>query len=407
MTHLRGKVTPRLDPSLLLVRVFLCVVVALEATTYGVISPLLPGIARDLALEDSLVGLITGAFTAGLLPACLALMLVRRPVSDIAVVLGGLMSLAVGCLTLANGGGLTGILVGRLLMGFGSGLCFGGTIRWLVKSAPGNEGLFFGLGWGMLSVGTAVGPAVGAVGVVHGSRLVHNMLAGVIVVCVAVLALTAKSPRMRRMARARAEGPPVALANVLRERTFRATLTPLITPALAIGVLFTLVPLRLAGDGHERWVAATFVAAAVIGAGAGPVAGFLVRYFDKGPMTVVALVASTALLVSLAWPIGPLTLTIVTIAILGVSNQLVTVAAGETIRRAGEELGVPDTSSTFVPLVFAVFETAGAVLSTRAEALSPSLPFIALGSVAAVSGLLAWRTVHIQGRRVRRRRPQH
>ncbi|MGJ3558572.1 hypothetical protein ACR6C2_04840 [Streptomyces sp. INA 01156] len=39
-------------------------VVALEATTYGVISPLLPGIARDLALENSLVGLITGAFTA-------------------------------------------------------------------------------------------------------------------------------------------------------------------------------------------------------------------------------------------------------------------------------------------------------------------------------------------------------
>ncbi|WP_317571504.1 MFS transporter [Rhodococcus jostii] len=375
------------------VRVFLCAVLALQTTPYGAITPLLPGIVRDLGLADSRVGLITGAFTAGLLPACLALMLIRRPISDILVVFVGLGFLAVGCLTFAQASSLPILLAGRLAMGFGSGLCFAGASRWLVKSAPGQEGLFFGLSWGMLSVGTAVGPAAGAAAIALGSPFVHNVLTATFAACLAVLALIAMSPQMRQMARTRTVGPHIAVATLLRKRTFLIALTPLIVPALAIGLLFTLVPLLLAADGQEQWIAAIFIAAAVIGAGAGPVAGVVVRGVGERTTIVVTMAATTVLFASLAWPIGPLHLAIATIVILGIINQLLAVAAGETTRRTGTELGAPDTSSIFVPLMFALFETAGAVFSTRAAAVHAALPFIAVAAVAVATGALTARAM--------------
>jgi MFS family permease len=387
----RGDVATPGTAGLVLLRTFLCAVLALESTTYGVISPLLPSIAHSLALPESRVGLVTGAYTAGMVPACLTLVVVRRRISDITLVAIGITSLAVGCIVLANDPNFGGILSGRLLMGFGCGQCFAGAIRWLVKSAPGREGLFFGLGWGMVSVGSAVGPTVGAVALAVGSRSVHNGLAGVFVVCLAALTLIALSGRSRLTAHGHLQGvSPVAL-RLLCERAFLAALAPLIVPAMAIGMLVTLVPLRMADGGYQQWVAVAFTASAVIGAGCGPFVGHFVHSVGERPITLVGLAATAILLAVLSLRLGPVALAIGTIAVLGPANQAIVVSAGEKLRRTGERFGTVNASSTFLPLMFAVFETAGAVLSTKTATASPPLPFTASAVVAASCWLLTWR----------------
>lgn len=367
-------------------RLFLCVVLALQTTPYGVISPLLPGIVDNLAVAPSQAGLITGAYTAGLLPACLVLMFVRRPLSDAVVVLTGLLFLALGCAIFADAGAFAQVIVGRILMGFGSGLCFTGASRWLVKSAPGRESLFFGLSWGMLSVGQAVGPVVGAVAVDHGTQMVHRLFAlifgvGAIIASSMALFSTERAPTQQK------KGRGVPAAHLWGERSFVYALVPLIIPSLAIGVLYTVIPLRLATEGQAEWVAPTFLAAAVLGAGAGPVAGVVTRRFGENPTVVFSLSTTAVLFAVLVGPFGALSLVVITVLILGLTGQLIAVAAGEMIRRMGEKLGAAGTASIFVPLMYALFETLGAVGGARADAVNQWLAF---SSLAATATLAAW-----------------
>ena len=236
------------EGSVQLMRVFLCVLMALETTPYGVVAPLLPGIVRNLSLDEFRAGLLTGALPLGMLPACVAPMLLRRTPSDIVVMLTGLAADVAGCVLFANGPGLQSLIAGRFLMGVGTGLCFLGATRFLVKSShPGQEGVSFGLGWGMLSVGTALGPAVGAVAVTHGATLVHNVFAATFAACMAALATATLSAPVRRVAHAiqNAARAPVGL---LRRAPFLVGLAPSVVPAITFGVFYTLVPLRLSQD---------------------------------------------------------------------------------------------------------------------------------------------------------------
>jgi MFS family permease len=379
-----------------LLRIFLCGVVAAEAACYGVISPLLPRLAHDLSLDNLGVGLLMGAFTAGMLPACVMLMVARRPVSDLIVVLAGVLTVASGCLVFGNVAGFEGPLLGRFLMGAGSAWCFSGATQWLVKSAPGAEVLYFGLGWGMLSVGTALGPLLGTVAASHGAATVHDALGGAFLVFVVLLALLATSPHLRRLARPRNGRDTRTAASLLGNSAFRGALVPVTVPALAIGLCFTLIPLRLAGAGEERWVGATFTAAAIIGAAAGPMAAMAVRRVGAGFVTVTALVLGAALVATMGTPVGLWVVAAATVAVLGVSNEVTTVGASELIRTVGQRIGNSDAAPVYVTLTFAVFETVGAVFAAKSQDLYASLPYVVLAVAGAAAGLCV----------ARRRRPE-
>jgi predicted MFS family arabinose efflux permease len=386
----RPRIAPCADePGPVALRVLLCLILVLEATTYGLISPLLPALVDEHGLSTSQVGLITGAYTTGMLPACLLLILGGRIVSARATVFSGIVSLCLGCLALANIPTFAGILIGRFLMGVGAGFAFGGGIRWLAKTAPGREALYFGLGFGMLSVGTAVGPLVGALALEWGTGLVHNVLAATFVLCMLALASlrTVRRPDSDYDDHSRTNFGSIRL---LRRSRFLFALAPLIVPALAIGILYTLVPLILDANGHQEWVAVTFAASAVIGACCSPTAGHLLGMVGIKRMSLLALGASVILFTVLSLSDGVVVVALATIAILGVTNQAVVVAASEQLRRACGRFGVADLSATFVPLVFAVFETIGAVLSGKAADLALALPFAATAVVAAACCFLVW-----------------
>jgi predicted MFS family arabinose efflux permease len=379
----RYRTKPRRDKAgSFTLRILICLILALETTTYGLISPLLPGLVEQHALPSAQVGLITGAYTTGMLPACVLLILGGRFLSARATVLSAIISLCLGCLTLANVPTFAGLLIGRFLLGFGSGLAFGGGIRLLVKTAPGRESLFFGLGFGMLSVGTAVGPLIGALALEWGSDLVHNILAGLFMLCLLALASlhAARSSGNGNDVKPETNTAPFRL---LGRSEFLVALAPMVVPALAIGILFTLVPLILDANGNQAWVAGTFAVSAVVGAGSSVAAGHFLGRVAAGRMSLLALGASVVLFAVLSFHEGAVVVALATIGILGVTNQAVVVAAGEQLRRACDRLRVADVSATFVPLVFAVFETVGAVLSGKAADLASALPFAATAIVAA------------------------
>jgi len=362
-------------------RVLICVLLALEATTYGVLSPLLPQLVEELRIGEPSVGLITGAYTTGMLPACIALIVVRRPLPDLSLVLAGVVSLLAGCLVMAVPLSFAGVVTARLLLGLGAGFCFGGGTRWLVRSAPGRENFYFGLGWGMLSLGTAVGPIVGAVALEIGTAPAHVALAGIFAACLLALgALGAASAS--REGPARSSNDTARIAGLVRQRSFAATLTPLVVPALTIGLLFTLVPLRLAGDERVAWVAPSFGLAAIIGAAASPLAGHLLATVGDRLMLVVSMAATATALAVAAWPLGPVVLAVATVLVLGITNQTVVVAAEEQLRRKSDAFGSPGAASAFIPLVFAVFETVGAVVGAQAASIADPLAFLLVALVA-------------------------
>ena len=323
-----------------------------------------------------------------MLPACIAPMLLRRTPSDIIVILTGLAFDVAGCLLFANGPGLQSLLAGRFLMGVGTGLCFLGATRFLVKSSrPGREGVSFGLSWGMLSVGTALGPAVGAIAVAHGATLIHDVFAGTFAACMAALALSTLSAPVRRVAHAiqNAARAPIGL---LSQASFLVGLAPSVVPAITFGVFYTLVPLRLSQDSREQWVSATFVAAAVLGAGAAPLAGYVLRVYGQHAVASWALVASGGLSLALATRIGPIGVVAVTIVLIGLTNQFLAVASGEMVRVAGHGTGGADATPMFISLVYAVFETTGAVAGAQAGTTNPALPYLLLGGVAATCAVV-------------------
>lgn len=372
--------TTRVRSALIPLRILLCSTMALGTATYGTISPLLPLIVRDLGVHHSDIGLITGAFTAGMLPPCLALMLTRRQPNDLWLVCGGLISLMVGALTLAGPASFGSVLAGRFLMGIGSGLCFSSGSRWLARSAPGRETVYFGLSWGMLSVGEALGPGIGSFGVRYGFASVHIALAVTFLVFLVFLAATGSSQGIRRSARPQADTGSSILP-LFRRPPFLRSMSPLIVPALALGVFFTVSPLRLAQADHLGWVAPTFIAVAILGAAASPLAGALLRRINDRLLTRVSLLAGAGLMLVPASSTDALSTVTVTVLVLGVSCQFIVVGAGETTRRVGDALGGQDASSVIVPLAFAIFETIGAALSTQADAISHSLPFLALAAI--------------------------
>jgi len=367
-------------------RLLLCLVIVMQAVTYGTITPLIPFYAAELDVHASYVGWLTGAYTAGMIPACVWLIVSRRRRSEASLVLIGLAVAAAGCLVATAPLDLPTIIVSRFLMGFGSATSFSGAIRWLVASAPLRTALLFGIGWGMLSLGNAVGPVVGALAVIVGPQIVSAALGSAFIALFLVTIILAirkarsiEADESRQSMRQRSESVIRPLAAV-RNRRFLSTLVPLVVPGAAIGALFTLVPLRLAASESVGLIAVTFALAAAVGAAFGPIAGHICERIGVPAAAATGLFLTAGVVGSMVWPVNAGALVILTVSALGVANQVVTTAIAEELRRVSASLGIVNASATFLPLLFAVSETAGALLSTSFES-----DVVALGGLSAAA----------------------
>jgi predicted MFS family arabinose efflux permease len=158
--------------------VLVCAVVAYESVFFTVLSPLLPQLADRFHLSVAGAGLLSGAYAAGAFAAAIPSGLLVSRIGLKATTLGGLALLATASLGFGLAADAELVFVARLAQGCGCALAWTGGLAWLVSLAPRDRrGESIGIALGGALVGAFLGPAVGALADLVGTRTVFLALA--------------------------------------------------------------------------------------------------------------------------------------------------------------------------------------------------------------------------------------
>ncbi len=280
--------------------IFACAIVLVDTIFYGALVPLIPGMSADLGLSKPEVGILTGAFGAGVLVGSIPGGYLTFRVGVKPTVLAGLVIFSLTSLAFGFAEGPAGLILARFGEGFGSALSWVAAFTWVINRAPAERrGQMIGTILSAAIVGALLGPVLGSIAAIIGILPTFSAMA---VLGLAVCAWAAlepapapdKSRSFFRMARAVAR-PRFLLGLWL------IALSPLLFASLSV-----LIPLKL---GTLGWgaaaVGAVFLAGAAFEAVAQPLIG---RWTDAAgwriPVRVGLLVAIPTLLL-LPWADGP------------------------------------------------------------------------------------------------------
>jgi MFS family permease len=293
-----------------------CAIVLVDTIFYAALTPLVPYFNEEFGLSKSAVGLLGGAFGAGvLLGAAPGGYLASRVGVRAAALVGlALMSLTSVGFALADATWL--LVITRFVGGFGSALSWVAAFTWLVARAPEERrGELIGMMLSAAVVGALLGPAFGSAAAIVGlvPAFATVAVAGVLI---ALWAAFEPAPA------------PTGGGSLLEAlRTVRSTpalltglwfigLSPLLFSALAV-----LVPLDLAAVG---WGAAAVGAVFLVSAGFETVVHPLLgRWTDRSGYrapVVAGLLASMGILAVLAWAVNPWLLALLVVLAGGAFN---------------------------------------------------------------------------------------
>lgn len=284
-------------------------VVLVDTMLYAALTPLLPELADRFGLSKGGSGLLVAAFAVGALAAALPSGVAAARLGPKISVLSGLALMSLASLGFGIASEPWALGAARFLQGAGSTLSWAGAFTWLVALAPRDRrGQTLGTAIGAAVVGALLGPVLGSIASVVG---IGPAFIGVSLLGLGLLAWTLATPgatpepqRLRELRR------------VLRP-SFVGGLWLMLLPALLFGVVTVLVPLELADHG---WGAAAIGAVFLAGAGLEAVLHPLVgRYSDRRGRLIpvrLALVASFAVSLALAWASASVLVVALTIAAL-------------------------------------------------------------------------------------------
>jgi predicted MFS family arabinose efflux permease len=269
-------------------------VVLVDTVFFAVLSPLLPAYAETLGLSKGAVGVLAGAFAAGVLIAALpsgllASRLGLRPTLLLGLGLTAVTSVLFG---LADDWGL--LVLTRFAGGLGSACSWTAAIGWLARAAPSERrGELIGFAVSAAVVGAVLGPALGAAAAWLGTGPAFGTVAAACVV-LAVRVVWLPEPS--------AEPSSVTMIAALGVRTLWVPLGLILLAPLLFAVLGVLVPLSLGARGWDaRGLGALYAGSAALEAVVHPLLG---RWADRqgalAPISV-GLVGSIAVLTGLAW----------------------------------------------------------------------------------------------------------
>jgi MFS transporter, DHA1 family, multidrug resistance protein len=359
------------------VLVLLYAALTVEMVFFIVLGPLLPTYADDLDLSTSAAGLLAAAYSLGCgLAAIPAGLLVAR-IGARPVAVGGLALIGAACAGFALADAIVALDVARIVQGIGAAGLWAGAVTWLLELSDGaGRGRLVGLAFSAAGVGAALGPAVGALAGVAGSRIVFLALSA------SILALAVLGVALAR-ARPGAGGEPPARPRVRTTltRPVAGALGLVALPSVAFGIAGVLVPLRLHDLGAAvAAISAAYLVAAVVEAATQPVIG---RWYDaRGAVQVlrVTLAASAAALVVLAtglpeWPL------LVALAIAWPIFSTVWVPAlAELTRRVEGTGGQHGVALGLFMACWACFQALGAIGGSALEAVGGAVPFLLLAA---------------------------
>ena len=313
-----------------------CAMVLVDTVFYAALTPLVPYFTEELRLSKSLVGVLSGAFGAGVLLGSapggyLATRLGVRPTA-----VAGLCLMSVASLLFGLASGAWELVALRLAAGFGSALSWVSALTWLTAQTPEERrGQMLGTLGSAAVMGALLGPALGGVAATVGVSLTFAL-----VCCVGLtVALWARFTPVPGPSPPGHKPLAAVFAAVFEPRLATGLLLIAFSPLL-FGVLTVLAPLTLSGFG---WGAAAiggvFLVAALLEAAVHPLLG---RWSDRAgyrPPVVAGLLASLAVLISLPLaPAAPLVALLVVLA--GSAFNAPLIPGTALLSRSAESAGI-------------------------------------------------------------------
>lgn len=268
--------------------------------------------------------------------------------------LWGLLIIGVSSVYFGSANDFELLAVARAAQGFGGGVCFAGGTAWLTGVGRASErGAMLGLAWGGMTIGTVVGPVVGAVAAESGPGWLYGGI-GLAFFLIGGVALTVrlKPPAML------GDGGDAAIQ--VGQGKLWIPLGLLVCPALVIGVLNVLVPLIASDhDGTSLVTTVAFLGAAVIGGLFSPLVGQISDRFGPSRVIRIGMVVSAVTALGFAGTTNLVLLAVLTVVYLGIANVLSSVPAVAAASSIGSRGGLASLGAA-IAIIFAVFETAGA-----------------------------------------------
>lgn len=379
-TRTGAKSLPRMFVALL------CFSFVLGGAAYGVLAPQLVKLEEKFVFSDTLAGVLSSCYTAGMLPGVIAVMLAGARVTARPLYLFSLVAMGLATFGFGLAQSYEVLLLTRGLQGVAAGVLFAGGTAWLTDSAPtGDRGAMVGISWGGLTIGGVLGPAIGVLSQYVGAVVLYGALGAIFSAIAAALA------RYRFATRKPGDSVAAPPKNPASGRpALLSAISLLVVPAMVIGGLNVLLPLTLDElQASGLTVAAVFLTAAATGGLASPFIGRLTDRVGSKVMLAAGLVLATMCASTLA--VAHADVVIVACAgvlYLGVVNELCAIPAVSAALAVGSIRGAASVSAA-VAGVYAVFETIGALIAVPlSEHAGKAAPFVGLAVATVLSGLL-------------------
>ena len=311
-----------------------CAMVLVDTIFYAALTPLVPYFTGELGLSRSAVGVLSGAFGAGVLlgsaPAgYLAARLGVKPTALLGLGLMSATSLLFGFVDAA-----WALVTLRLLAGVGSALSWVSAFTWLVARAPEKQrGQMIGTLVSAAVVGALLGPVLGGAAATIGISVTFALVSAFgLAVALWVLLTPAPSPT--------GSSSLFGFFAAFSRPNLRVGLAFIGFSPLLFGMLTVLTPLQLSSLGWGAFaVGVVFLVAAAVESVVHPLLG---RWSDRSGYRapiLAGLLASLAILLLLPWANAPLLVALLVVLAGGAFNAPL-VPGTSMFSRAAEKAGV-------------------------------------------------------------------
>jgi MFS family permease len=371
--------TSRQDPAhstVVLVRVLLL----FESAMYSAVTPVLPHYAHVLGASKPAVGVLTGAYPAGIIPGSLVGAWIAHRGGVRRTCLIGLLLFAASIAGFGFGTSILTLDALRFVQGAGCGFIWGGGLTWVIAVAPRERrGAMLGSVIGAAIFGTLLGPILGTLAVTLGTGPVFAVVGAI---SLALAAWTAGHPEPAPQTPAAETEKP--LRDMLRSSRIRLGSWLILLEAATIGATSALLPLRLArfGAGSVAVGAVFLVASLMSMSVAGPIGRAVDRRGAAVPLCI-GLTLTAILMALLPLPHSWWLLAIVSVIALGGPLTAYTIPALTVMTDAAEKLGIPLAVATMMlNLAWATGEVIGAPAGANlSQATTDAVPLLALSAI--------------------------
>ena len=364
-----------------------CAIVLVDTIFYAALTPLVPYFNGELGLSKSIVGVLSGAFGAGVLAGAVPSGYVASRAGVRVAALIGLVLMSVTSVAFALADTAWLLVLVRFVGGFGSALSWVAAFTWLVGRAPEERRAeMIGVMLSAAVVGALLGPVLGSVAATVG------LLPAFCAVAVAGLVIAAWAA-FEPAPPATGGGSLLSVVRTVRSPRLLMGLWFIAVSPLLFAALAVLVPLDLSALGWgAAAVGAVFLVSAAFESVVHPLLG---RWSDRSgyrPPVYAGLVASVGILLVLTWAANPWVLGLLVVLAAGAFNA--PLVPGTALFSRGTEKAGLDPALAFAATNFAWASgyAAGAPLGGfLADVGGDALSYLVLAAVAAATVALVRR----------------